>query len=556
MTEFKNRILDAMERSLECYTEERIKSYIKKVKKEGLTEHGFPRLGVNLGLLVCNGRKLEYKDYFYKIIELCLNQIPKVKAANEFSIKELALLFLEAEKTGTVEKERLDDWKRKLALKGAMELYKKVYTEPGRLNNWAVFAAASEWARVRFKLNGDEEFVEKQLETQEKWFDENGCYLEPNNPVIYDVVTRQLFCYMLRFGYDGKYKDFLDEKLEKAGLHTLQTLSVNAEAPYGGRSNQFVHNEACYVSLFVHEANRYNERGDYVLAGQFKRAAEKCLSRVLYNLEFYRGRHVKNFYGTDSKIGCESYAYFDKYMITVASNLQLALFYDVDKIEPAIAPFEEGGYIYASSKEFGSLYLTCGDYSVQFGYNANESYDGSGIGRIHKKGAPSAIALSTPFAKEPKYKIPKENEMPFAICPAIYIGKQLVTGAEAKTKYHLIEANEQYDKLSVKFRCTIRGRKQTFNYSVDENGIKVGVYRPLRNAYVCFPVLKFDGETNAEIVKEEGKVTVKYKGYSCEYSSEKIESLSKVFHNRNGEYEGFVCKGFGDAVLRIKIQKL
>ena len=35
-------------------------------------------------------------------------------------------------------------------------------------------------------------------------------------------------------------------------------------------------------------------------------------------------RHVKNFYPTDSMIGCEDYAYFDKYMITTASWFYIA----------------------------------------------------------------------------------------------------------------------------------------------------------------------------------------------------------------------------------------
>ena len=35
-------------------------------------------------------------------------------------------------------------------------------------------------------------------------------------------------------------------------------------------------------------------------------------------------RHIKNRFPTETKYGCERYAYFDKYMTTVASNLWAA----------------------------------------------------------------------------------------------------------------------------------------------------------------------------------------------------------------------------------------
>ena len=39
--------IDIIEKALSAYTKERIRDYINEVKQNGLTEHGFPRLGVN-----------------------------------------------------------------------------------------------------------------------------------------------------------------------------------------------------------------------------------------------------------------------------------------------------------------------------------------------------------------------------------------------------------------------------------------------------------------------------------------------------------------------------
>ena len=68
----KTIYLDIMEKSLSAYTEERIREYIDEVKRDGLTEHGFPRLGANIGILMAHGRRLELKSIFIEIIDLCL----------------------------------------------------------------------------------------------------------------------------------------------------------------------------------------------------------------------------------------------------------------------------------------------------------------------------------------------------------------------------------------------------------------------------------------------------------------------------------------------------
>ena len=68
----KEIYLDIMELSLDAYTPERIREYIDEVKRDGLTEHGFPRLGANIGILMAHGKRLELKSTFIEIIDLCL----------------------------------------------------------------------------------------------------------------------------------------------------------------------------------------------------------------------------------------------------------------------------------------------------------------------------------------------------------------------------------------------------------------------------------------------------------------------------------------------------
>ena len=71
-----------MERALSAYTDEHIARYFEDVKRDGLTEHGFPRLTANIGILLAHGRRADLRTTFLEMMEFCCRTIPMVKAAN------------------------------------------------------------------------------------------------------------------------------------------------------------------------------------------------------------------------------------------------------------------------------------------------------------------------------------------------------------------------------------------------------------------------------------------------------------------------------------------
>ena len=50
----KKKYIELMSKALSAYSDEHIKDYFGSVKRDGLTEHGFPRLTVNLGVLIAH----------------------------------------------------------------------------------------------------------------------------------------------------------------------------------------------------------------------------------------------------------------------------------------------------------------------------------------------------------------------------------------------------------------------------------------------------------------------------------------------------------------------
>ena len=85
----KEKYLNLMEKALSAYTNEQILNYFNDVQKNGLTEHGFSRLTSNIGILIAHGKRRDLTPLFLQMMDFCCCNIPKVKAANDFSVREV-----------------------------------------------------------------------------------------------------------------------------------------------------------------------------------------------------------------------------------------------------------------------------------------------------------------------------------------------------------------------------------------------------------------------------------------------------------------------------------
>ena len=106
--------MDLMEKALSAYSVDHIDRYYNDVKTNGLKEHGFPRLAANIGILMAHGKRLDLKDRFIKMMDTCCEQIPKVKAANDFSVKEVIFCLQELEAVNVIDKKKIKQWKDQL----------------------------------------------------------------------------------------------------------------------------------------------------------------------------------------------------------------------------------------------------------------------------------------------------------------------------------------------------------------------------------------------------------------------------------------------------------
>ena len=546
----KAEYLDLMEAAVSAYSDEHIKRYIETVERDGVEEHGFPRLTSNIGYLMAHGRLTGKRETFRRMMTISCRDAakgPMRKEGNEFSVKELTAALVAVEKAKLFDKSVTDAWRADLAKVEAKRCYRCLpQVGAKRAYNWCVFGCASEQARIAAGIGGDAAHVEKYVADQLRWFDANGMYRDPNQPAVYDMVTRLQFMLLLHYGYDGPSRAKLEELLDRAAEPTLAMLSAAGEIPYGGRSNQFLHNHTFYAADCEWYAARYHARGDAKRAARFRMAARKAIDAMHEWLAVKPMRHVKNLYPRGSGergsgIGCEGYAYFNKYMVTMGSwAMTCHIFADesVPQCDESIAA--EAPTSFATTPDFHYVFLKAGDYSAQFDYNADTHYDCDGLGRLQRCGAPSTICMSTPCATKPSYSTELPNTCSLSVVPS---GCDTIVPAGNGSGDGFAWADWTVGADSWKCRLTPEG----LDMSVSGAG----------DVALKLPAFEFDGERSTEVSCDGKSLSIRYCGWVCTYTSDgKIVDRNVVCCNRNGRYRMFEARGKGTLNVHVTIRPL
>ena len=557
----KARYLDLMEQAVDAYTPEHMERYLQDVQAKGIEEHGFPRLTSNLGVLLATGRRMSARDkaLFQTMMDECCRQMSVAKArnggrvGNDFTVKEIILCLYEVERAGLFPKETTDAWRADIAKVVPQSTYTCIpKPDATKAQNWAVFAGASEQLRCHAGLGGDPAFVERQFASQLRWFDANGMYKDPNQPLVYDGVTRLQFMLALRYGYDGPSRAFLEEQFLKSAEPTLLMQSVTGEIPFGGRSNQFLHNEGFYFALCEWYASWFKARGDMRTAQRFRAAARRAVESLAYWSAAKPLHHVKNRFPRDSKYGCEDYGYFDKYMVTLGSWAFLGYIFADESIPDADLPADSEATAFVTTPDFHMAILKAGGYCAQFDAPADEHYDGSGIGRIQRRGAPPPLALSVPFAQKPSYGLDVTNPTPLAILPGwlrdgqwvySYGGHYANLAASASNGTARMDADVMREvEPCLHLSCEVSAEGVLITLSGEGD------------LALALPVFEFDGERTTTIRAAEKVVDVSLDGWICRYETNgAIIDTGLVYGNRNGHYRRFEARRKGPLAVKVTL---
>jgi len=369
------------------------------------TSTATPRFVGALGFLIREGRCLDLVDVCAKSMTVAskdlYNASKRPVSGPEFYVKELIVGYLALK--DKVKKSLVDMWEHRLGDYDPEKTYAAVFSKmnPDKVRNVCTFALAGEGLKLYYGLSENAEFIERYLGHQLQFFTEFGMYRDPNNPITYDYIARMNLTLLIYFGYKERYFQVLNEFLRKGALTTLLYMSPSGQTPFGGRSNQFLFNEATLALICEYEAARYKKLGVLRLAGAFKRAARLAALSVKKWLSMSPFRHIKNGFLPETMHGCENYGSYSAYSLLIASQFGFAHLLADDSIEEKPAPFEVGGYVLHLPNAFHKVFATVKGYHIEIDTSADRKYDATGLGRIHKATAPTEIALSMPITSTP-----------------------------------------------------------------------------------------------------------------------------------------------------------
>lgn len=545
--------LDIIETCVDAYDAGELESKLPKNDSELVEDiHAYSRVTSAIAILIANNRKQDYLPLWIRMMDACCSSAYRMirDSRLDYSVKEIMLAYKAMK--GRLPEEKTKGW---LKLLEKVEPYKNYYyvirdeESRKRLHNVNIYNMVGEYLRETEGLTDTGRYFDEHWPEQIARFDENGMYKDPSCPILYDLTTRCQIQIMLEFGYRGRYYEELDERLKKAGLYTLFMQSAAFELPYGGRSSQYLFNEALIAANCEYEAKRYKELGDLKTAGMFKRCGHLAINAIQRWLkEPESPRHIKNFYPILSKYGTEHYGYYDKYMVTLGCFSYIAFISADDDLDEYPCPAETGGYVFETSPAFHKIFANCGGNSIEIDTAADFQYDSTGLGRFHKAGCPTELALSMPFTATPNYYLPPGLlTRNVSLCPGweceggrIQYLAELSEGVEHELK--VIRSDAGKVAFSVVYTGKVfegcRGIKEIYEVDCEGVSIEAELIDPVvKSIYYTVPLFVTNGKDTSDLVKEGKEILVKLGNAAYSISTDgNIRIEAERLGNRNGEY--------------------
>jgi hypothetical protein len=427
----------------------------------------------------------------------------------------------------TAPEERLENWANFFKRLEPDRSYRSTLNRypPPKVHNWNLVGSSGEFLRYRLGFAADNSFAGRHLPLHNSRMTLHGMYVDPHNPLAYDLFGRYHLLLMLINGYDGPGREEAEEFSRRGAWTSLFIQSPCGELPCGYRSSHHQWNEALECAVFEVYAKRFGEIGRPEISGAFKRGAHLALESVRRWVrpsgEFWV---VKNRHDPAERWGYEGYSFHSQYNLLAASMLAVAFLNADDEIEERPAPSDVGGFCFSledgkvediEAAGFHKTFANCGGNYLEIERAGNHSYEPTGLVRIHRRSGQSALrGISNGSVHTAHYGKNdwSDADMPFthSICPGWLgpdgkwhkladLGEKEILGRSSlkvlKETPELVEFTMTYDirqqgceSISSHYRLTAEKLTVSYELSGDINQIR---------SYFTF--LASDGQNSAEV---------------------------------------------------------
>ncbi len=490
-----------------------------------------------LGLQIQHGRCLDLIPSCAAALTPALEDLFHKRARDwgEFIVKEAFMAYIALK--GKVPRAQYDQWTHLLADYDPETTYGHTWTntpDPAAMHNYVTFGIAGEALKKKFGLADHTAFMDKYIAQQLDRCDENGMYNDPHSPLVYDVTPRMNLSIAMWAGYDGTQHENLSETLKRGGLSQLLYQSSTGEFPFGGRSNQQNFVEVSFAIVCLFEARRWAGMGDMLMAGAFMRAAGLALRAIEKYLRHSPIYFNKNLFPPETQHGRQrSYGFYGAYSLLIASQIGFASLMADETIASMACPAERGGYVFIPTASFHKIFANCGGTHLEIDTNADFKYDATGLGRVHFRGCPAELCLSSPITATPGYLtcVPPAPEN-IVIGPGRQ-GHWLAgwNGEQLRTTVRVTAATPERVAFSVEYEHAGDVICESYELLPGALNLQIDQQTDLPLEF-RMPLLKTDGAEIAETTALAHGFEVVYRGCVC-----KIECLTPDTNIRLEEFE-------------------
>jgi hypothetical protein len=234
----------------------------------------------------------------------------------------------------------------------------------------------------------------------------------------------------------------------------------------------------------------------------------------------------------------------------LAANLFAGAYHVADQGVPVgPSPADIGGYVLHLPDAFYRLWAAAGPYHVEIDTMGQPGYDATGLGRIHKRGAPIETSLNMSIVANPRYLMPLAKAKRSV---ALGVGWPQEGDwrylAAANRTTHGVAVEVHREDGAVEFTVTYTGKDDGLGgaavvherYHLSDQGLRCAVQVPgAPRLRLQVPVIETDGRSRSEITLSAGRVEVRYMGHV--YLVHVHDSSAAVMEdwtapNRNGIY--------------------
>ncbi|WP_143155925.1 hypothetical protein [Cyclobacterium lianum] len=271
--------------------------------------------------------------------------------------------------------ETYESWERRMQT----PLERVMQNFDGRINNWRTYAMKGEWSRAKLGLVDRDQAVEF-IETawhelsqrvrivNDKWNLYQDWSSDPQSLAV-EAVGRGNLIGLVMEGYDGPSAGEMKAAIRRGTQTSLLLQAPDGQAPANGRTDNHIFNDVLYQLAFESLAEDALARGDSLLAGQYRRAANLAFRSILrwqredkpWEGSFFI---TKNHFEPGLRVGYQPASQWGNYTGATIQHLAEAWMSRQSTISEQPAPTEIGGYALETDGKFGAFFANAGGLQV------------------------------------------------------------------------------------------------------------------------------------------------------------------------------------------------